>query len=505
MGEITSGRGAIFIQRDGANTPLEYIGCHGATGLSEDEGSVTRGFCIDDEGNYATAVETVAPPSDVGFSIVQGHSNLASVMDGLRGCNFNVYFAHSVCGKPSQFTKYDTVIVAKDARRNSVDYGNYVAFDTDERLTKTYAVTAAPPLINAWRLNPYILSYFNIMTSGGSFRSLAACKGGSCGNASCSGKCSRIWAVYNSGTQEGRTAYIDSRGAWKTTVKRPFQETDVDWTAQLITCLSSGRLVAVHAATTIGGHLGFSYSDDNGFSWTDYIPNTADPGTNSTTWSIFSRKETVWVGAAAGYIYRSVDSGATWVAVEPGVLSSATYTSIHFMDDFEGYAVSADSLVKSLDGGETWVEITAPAVSGMQAVWTTSEYLWVDGTKVWYRKHTDSVWTERKVPLSYPTSVAPFTDIKFANDYVGVILQTGTTGDGTKVNRILYCVTGGAENTWIYEDLGAAPPPITKTDGFAEGDEFAATRIIRDIVFCGEHTIFAAGDDALSLRLSAFK
>lgn len=506
VSEFTTRLGAIFLQRDGPNTPLEYVGVHGVEGLSAGGGGAERGYVLDQHGNYIVQAEMLTPPSDVSYNIIGGHTVRASVFDDLAGCKFNLYAAYSKCGRPSNFRMYDAVLGMLDSSIGDEDFGNVVAFDTDERIRFSRSVTASPPLLKAWELQPQYLTASNVMSATGEFYSLAPCRGNLCGRRGCRSSCGRVYAVVHSGTQHGNVVYMDRGGTWKQVPARPFAGTLYE--ASLITCLDSGRIVVAHTATTVGGKLGFSYSDDAGYSWVDYIPNADEPGASSQNWSIFSLGNTVWVGSVAGYIYRSIDGGETWEVPEAGVISSTPYLGIVFLNENEGYAVGDGVLVKSADGGETWTEIDAPDTTDMKDVWVTEDYLWVVGAKAWYRERGGTEWFVRRLPLSFPTTDAPLTKIRFYNDYVGAILQAGLSGTDY-INRIYYTVTGGAENTWKFEDLGVGPPegslPGQRQDSPGGESIFVGSRNLQDLQFCGEHSIFSAGEDALAVKLSAFK
>ena len=67
----------------------------------------------------------------------------------------------------------------------------------------------------------------------------------------------------------------------------------------------------------------------------------------------------IWVGAASGRVYKSVDGAETWTAVHAGTLTTETINAVYAYDSDLVYAVGDHgTILKSEDGGETWVDAT---------------------------------------------------------------------------------------------------------------------------------------------------
>lgn len=482
--EVTTGKGSVFIQ-PGPNEDVEYLGCVGLEGLSESHGSSEPQFCIGPGGRYIEKATLSSPPSRIGYSLREGLSaDARSVIQQYQqwGDPFTIYIVHSIDGKPDQLMQFGRAHILENAKIEQSDFGNMAAFDTDERIVPTYSVTARPPSIIFNRIRPNNTTTYNVMAANGTFYSLASATSGQF-----KGRKGRIYAVINDGSQAGKVAYLDRGNTWLPTQSRPFALTSAGRTARLIVALDSGRLVAIWTPVAINQY-GFSYSDDGGFSWVDIVSGSA-PTTAATNWSVDAWGNTVIVGCSAGYIYRTEDGGATWRAVEAGATTTNTFTGIQFLNEEEAFAVASDALMYSYDNGASWTEIAGPSgESTMRSVAATSTHLWVTGSKVWYRAHNESDWHERVLPYTY---ASPYTQIRFYNDYVAAILQTGGTGSGN-VNRLYYTVTGGAANTWSYYDLGVG----------ANGLGLIPSATLNDLQWFDQNTLYVAGDNARAFKLA---
>lgn len=504
--EITSGRGALFIQRGGPNTPLVYMGFHGVTGYSEPFGEVERGYALDEYGDYVPASRVRSAPTDISFGITTGLTGNPSLLDSLRNCGFNAYIVHAACARPSNFLAYDRVIGVRDSALTSLDEGDSVGWDTDSRIPRNFALTGANPSIMTWKPKAFQLGTTGLdMLATGDFTSISPCRGQVC-RQRCYGTCGGIVVVFNDGTQGGLVGFLSPEGGWTVAENRPFAETTPQRQANLIKCLDSGRIVVI-AGYVDSAEWASSYSDDGGFSWVDYQEDPDAPvSILSTTWSIDAIGDVIIVGGTEGTLFRSDDGGVSWTKILDGDFSSAAILGVAIRNDSEVYAITTSLVLKSYDAGLTWVQMDVPTdgTGNMAAIDTTNQFVWIVGNKVWYSEHDRLDWQVRSLPTSYGPPTAKFYRVKFINDYVGAILQRGTV-DGLSINRVFFTVTGGAHNTWVYLDIGNAPTGSVDS-GFDDPKEgFAPAENFNDIAFCDYRTLYAVGDNRLAAKISAAK
>lgn len=493
--EIPSSQASFFVQRGGPNSPVEYVGQHGILGYTEPLGEVTRGYQFDDRGEYENSSVVRNPPGDVTFGIVTGLRGKPSPFDSLLRCIMNIYLVHSSCARPNVYTKYDRVALVRNVALGNLDEGDLVAWDTDTRIQRNFSATGASPGLRAWKMSPAQIGTNGLdMQDTHDFISITPCQGGLCGR-QCYGECGMVYVIYDNAEDGGLVAGRSPDGVWYPSANRPFGAAVNPREANHLHCLESGRLLAVFGPND-ADEWAASFSDDGGFSWVDYLPDPDAPLTStSLLWSITSAGDVVLVGGTEGKIFRSEDGGVTWETVVNGDYGSGGYRDIVLLNKQVGYALSATALIGTYDGGVTWVQMTAPAGSGMQSIAVTNQYVWVVGGGVWYRKHSETDWSLRSLPTSYPTTTVPFTKIRAYNDYVLCILQAGTVS-GQTVNRLFYTITGGSHQTWVFVDMGTAPGGMTN-DSFAPAENF------RQIAFCDYRTIYAVGDNRLAAKISA--
>ena len=93
---------------------------------------------------------------------------------------------------------------------------------------------------------------------------------------------------------------------------------------------------------------------DGGFTWqivSDPIPNP-DP---SSSYHLHFHDENFGFVASADGIFRTVDGGNQWNAVD--LTTRGSITSIFFLDHAKGWAASYNNVFMSLDSGLTWTSM----------------------------------------------------------------------------------------------------------------------------------------------------
>jgi len=115
-------------------------------------------------------------------------------------------------------------------------------------------------------------------------------------------------------------------------------------------------------------HGAIQRTEDGGKTWTWHL---VAPSKAAIPGLFFTDQETGWLCTEAGEIYRSVDSGATWEPQRGPIIRAASFGSIQFISNLEGWVCGAQKtgtkvgawddykgiLLHTMDGGQSWERI----------------------------------------------------------------------------------------------------------------------------------------------------
>lgn len=160
------------------------------------------------------------------------------------------------------------------------------------------------------------------------------------------------------------------------------------------------RIIAAMEAPA-GAQGMVAYSDNNGTSWTTVNIGGAAAGHGASygrgLCALDSRH--ILLAGAAGYIYRSVDGGETWTAVESAAIHAGVYNGVGMADEYKCFAWGAAGVcAKSIDGGVTWAATTVPAATATKAGFIIDQNrFWVgnDAAGLYYTTDGGVTWTQR--------------------------------------------------------------------------------------------------------------
>jgi len=153
-----------------------------------------------------------------------------------------------------------------------------------------------------------------------------------------------------------------------------------------------------------------------------------------------------------GYIYKSIDGGATWTATEAGVITAGNYSGIHFADDKYGAAVAAAGIVSTtVDGGATW---DAATVIGGGAAGNLTVHVFDDKRiqvgddvgKLWQSTDFGTTWTQ--ITGWTGSGIGDIRSLDYANDFVGFMAHNSAAPLGA----VLRTVDGGT-NWTLLDDI----------------------------------------------------
>jgi len=436
---LTTRQGALWVQPDGPNTAVHFLGCHDLGDISEKMGSIELLRCMNKKGGWRTVGSTQAPPDAITTSV----ENLTfGVRDWLEklSCKFTLYSLQRECGEPDIFTNYVRAIILNNARVVSITDKNIVHHETEAGSTQSRDIEAWPPVLRTGTLTlrRQTTSETNDLNDISVYTPI------DCDDACPTPGEYAVGATDTSAYDEDVLQTTDGGATWSILAADPFAagEDVLSIVAFPISNTVTRILVAQKAVATTFGRV--SYSDDNGATWTEVVFPILGHGAVDSGALFALDQSHVWFASAKGYVYFSDDGGATWTTQTAGTLTVKDGMCIAFLDENNGMAGFADDiLLKTSDGGTTWELTTAVTGSGdsITCVAPSGDFWWVgtDAGELYYTKDDGDTWTVRNFSGS---GVGEIADVAFANDLVGYAIHNSAA----PVGEILVTINGGY--TW---------------------------------------------------------
>lgn len=141
-----------------------------------------------------------------------------------------------------------------------------------------------------------------------------------------------------------------STGAWTWTTAPIL---GLNGNVEAIECAGSRHVVSSNSDSAI------AYNDNDGDQdeWITVSLANAPAARHTALYARTPRE--LWVAAASGFIYKSIDGGITWNAVHSGTLTAENLNGVFAYSKNLIYACGDNGvMIKSTDGGSTWSDIT---------------------------------------------------------------------------------------------------------------------------------------------------
>ena len=144
--DLTTKSGALWVQPDGPNTQVYFLGCHGLDEIAEAFGSLEllRNFDSSGEGWFVSG-QTVGPPEPVTFSVNARLKSVRSWMQQLD-CPFSFYALQRDCGRADEFNNYVRGDVMVGCRVTNRTKGPVAALEEDAVSDLSVDIEAWPPV-----------------------------------------------------------------------------------------------------------------------------------------------------------------------------------------------------------------------------------------------------------------------------------------------------------------------------------------------------------------------
>lgn len=429
--------GALWVQPNGPNHPLEFLGCHDLDDLEEPiTGGVTPVYKFDPKGRgWITVGRNETPPDPISTTVTGLLFKQKDWLERLN-CPFTLFIMKRCGGAANQFNNYERGFAIMNATPITRTYAGLAARAEEAESTVALEINGDIPLIHIDAITIDRLTMAETQNLFGVWTNDNDDCYGDCGPITENGELVYAAADSAAGPATANVPYSDDfGGTFQNTAADPFGAgVGVGALISFWLTPTTRRILAVNE--TLGAVQGnTAYSDDNGATWTTVPLGGAAAGHGAAKGSalFFLDSTHIWLGTNGGYIYKSTDGGETWTAEEQGAIAVTTYQAIHFSDEYNGIAVTAgDVIVVSSDGGLTW---TAAAATGggnglLSCFRKNTNHAWVgdDGGQLWYTEDNGATWTER---TGSGLNAGDINDIVFANDLTGYLISdtAGPVGD----------------------------------------------------------------------------
>lgn len=445
-----AGEGALWAQIYGPNTAPVYLGCHQLGDVDEPQGDIDLIYCQDASApnRFRVVGSTQGAAGAVTTTVTAAVADELDYLERVK-CPFTL-FAHMVdSGRKDVFTNYKRSFVLVNARVTSRGLTNMVARTPDDNgrsdqtfdLSSEYMLRVVQLSINRQSISE--TSSINDIT----FCNEERCRTeDSPAQTACEVGYAVTDAPTGSPTGKAHVVKTTNGGSWATTTTDPFAAAE---DISGVECFELGRdesrVIVVRGTTDAGNPLEISYSDDGGVTWT-----AVNVGSVNGEFVLYGKamfaldRNNIWIGTSGGRIYHSDSAGLDWDLLEAGIITSADWTALQFINENIGWAVGESNVIaRTVDGGESWSVVTGPsAETGVNATSIAvidRNRAWVgyaDG-RLYFTNDAGDTWEERAFSGS---GVGQVRDVRFSGgDMLGYLV----VNNASPVGRVFRTINGG--------------------------------------------------------------
>ena len=437
--------GSLFIQPDGPNTDVYYLGCYDLDEIEETKGDITLLQCFDENGNYVTRGYTESAPEPISVSLGTWIGKRAEYLEQVV-CPAALYAQLRCDGRADLFDNWErgfALDLAKITGRTLTDLVR--RNEEGDGAMISFSAQALPPIHDYFALqgNRVSVSELGALNNIVFFSDLS-CPGGGCGTPTTKCQYGVITTDFLAGSAAAtaNVLWTTDGATFAAGSTDPFGagESVVGAVAIAINRTTT-RIIVGRGTADAGAPAEIAYTDDNGTTWPSVNVGSTNGQFFNDSGALFAvDKAKIFAVTTGGYIYESQDAGATWTARESGVIGTNAYNAIWFKDRFTGIAVGvSDQIAKTVDGGRTWSAATSPSSGGNLTTVNWNGLYWWVGTsngRFYYSNNDATTWTRRTGFTGDGTGA--MDSVRFLDKYIGYAAQT-ISGAG----YVLYTRDGG--------------------------------------------------------------
>ncbi|MGH7273799.1 MAG: WD40/YVTN/BNR-like repeat-containing protein [Nitrospiria bacterium] len=355
------GEGNVDVQIGGPGNPWIYLSaCASMSGPTVPHGGTEIRWCQDPKkaGGFKKSSRIRTAPDQVSFDLMTKLGKI-DYLDGLD-CSFTLRARYAKCGERENPGNYDPLMLSycnSEIQEHSYDDLVIVDPGDNDEILVTAPIQADDEyrikFISPTRLGSGMTDLGDQAINDVEYCDTASC-GGYCGARS--DGCARIYGV----TDADATPYTNPN-----LVKGVInQVTDlITWSVAPILGLNNN----VEGLECTGDRLIVSSNGDSAVAWNasdgdqdewNVVVLALAPSPFHAALHMRTAREG-YLGAASGYIYKTVDGGTTWNAVAKGETTNQRINAVYAYDKDLVYVAGNNGVIlKSRNGGQSWDDIT---------------------------------------------------------------------------------------------------------------------------------------------------
>jgi photosystem II stability/assembly factor-like uncharacterized protein len=452
----------LWVQPDGPNTTLHYLGCHTLDDVEAGGGGINeliRRFKPDGAG-WKVLGSTSNPPDPVTTTVTGLIETAADWLERIleeANCPFPLYVNGKTCPPYDVFGGAARWYALEHAEIGTSTLMGLSHREEDNVSEQAFEITAWPPVLRGRAVTTERIGF----TGEENLNDVTGCSTPSCaGDCDAAVKTCDMMVAVADADPAAADVWIsfDNGVTWTAAITDPYVGLTTD--LKSVVCFpvdadTTRILVAREGVAGMPAHV--YYSDDDGANWTDVtVGGTHDYGAVYGGALFALDMYHIWYvttdGANGSEMWFSDDGGETWTEQ---TLADDTqfYYAVWFADEDLGMVVGASDAVEvTTGGGTTWGAGTA--TGGGNDLYCVNENaggdLWWTGDSggaLWYSDDQGTTWAQRGFPGDDAGAVY---DLEFATQTVGWMIHSPTNATG----RLYRTRNGGL--TWELESATVA-------------------------------------------------
>ncbi len=357
---VLKGEGNVDVQVGGPGNNWDYLSaCAHMSGPTVPRGDTEVRWCQDPEraGGFKISSKIRAAADQITADLMTKLGKVDYLSDLL--CPFGLRARYAKCGEREDPANYDPFMLAYcDVDLQEYSYDDLVIADPgneDEIL-----VTAPWSAAYEYRIKQLNASRVGTAATLGDqpINDIEYCDEwmceGYCGEKS--DGCSLMWGVTDADVSPYAAPNL-VKGVKDTTTQAITWSTEpvlgFNGNLESVECAGDRLLVSGNADSAVG------YNDHDGDQdeWNVVVLGNAPTASPHALFARTARE--IWVGANAGYVYKSVDGGASWTAMHSAEWTAQNCNAVYAYDRDLVYAgFDGGIILKSEDGGTTWDDVS---------------------------------------------------------------------------------------------------------------------------------------------------